>query len=118
MLVRVACSAQETRWQQGYTHRVHKLSDAEIEARLSGALAENGWGRVGDSIQRTYSFADFAASMHFVNRLAAHAEAVQHHPNLLIRYAKVTVTLDTHDVGGISERDFAFASAADALRTA
>lgn len=95
---------------------MHKLTDAEVEARLSGALAASGWGRVGDSIQRTYSFEDFVASMQFVNQLAAHAEAVQHHPDLLIRYAKVTVTLNTHDVGGISERDFAFATAADALR--
>lgn len=78
-------------------------------------MSEAGWSRIGDSIQRTFALRDFVASMSFVNALAAHAERVQHHPDLLIRYAMVTVTLSTHDAGGISERDFEFARAAEAI---
>jgi 4a-hydroxytetrahydrobiopterin dehydratase len=53
--------------------------------------------------------------MAFVQAVAAHAEAVQHHPDILIRYSRVTLSLSTHDAGGITEKDFDFARAADGL---
>lgn len=91
---------------------VEKLSEPDIEKGLE-ALAE--WTRSGDSIQRTYAFADFVGSMAFVNRVAERAEEVQHHPDILIRYSKVTLTLSTHDCAGLSEKDIGFASECDRL---
>lgn len=91
---------------------VEKLSEAQVEEGL-GSLGE--WSRSGDSIQRTYSFADFLGSIAFVNRVADHAEEVQHHPDILVRYSKVTLTLSTHDCGGLSEKDLAFATDCDRL---
>lgn len=91
---------------------VLKLSDAEVSARLD-SLAE--WSQPGEEIQRTFGFADFAKAMAFVERIAAHAESVQHHPDILIRYSRVTLSLSTHDAGGITEKDFEFAAAADRL---
>ena len=91
---------------------VSKLSDAEVSARLD-SLAE--WSQPGEEIQRTFGFADFAKAMAFVERIAAHAESVQHHPDILIRYSRVTLSLSTHDAGGITEKDFEFAAAADRL---
>lgn len=88
-----------------------KLSDAEIETRLD-SLPE--WSRRGEEIQRTYGFKDFVQSMAFVNAVAARAEAVQHHPDILIRWNRVTLSLSTHDCGGISAKDFDFARDADA----
>ena len=89
-----------------------KLSDAEITARLE-ALPD--WSQPGEEIQRTYRFADFVGAMAFVQAVASRAEAVQHHPDILIRYSRVTLSLSTHDAGGITEKDFDFARAADDL---
>ena len=54
---------------------------------------------------------DFSGSMAFVNRVAALAEAADHHPDIDIRYSKVTLVLSTHDAGGLTARDFALAEA-------
>jgi 4a-hydroxytetrahydrobiopterin dehydratase len=82
------------------------LPDPEIAAHL-GRLP--GWERRGGAICRTFSFADFARAMDFVNRVAALAEAMDHHPDIDIRYSKVTLTLSTHDAGGLTDRDLALA---------
>ncbi len=89
---------------------MQKLTQEDIESRLG---ASDDWTEINESIQRTFQFDDFKASMSFVNTCADHAEAVQHHPDMLIRYNKVTLTLSTHDAGGITEKDFEFASFAD-----
>jgi 4a-hydroxytetrahydrobiopterin dehydratase len=86
------------------------LSESEIQTRLED-LPE--WTESSGSIQRTYLFNDFEDSMAFVNRVAELAEAAQHHPDILIRYSKVTLTLSTHDAGGITEKDFDLAKKAD-----
>jgi 4a-hydroxytetrahydrobiopterin dehydratase len=87
-----------------------RLSDTEIHERL---LRLPGWERHGDEIGKTYTFTDFKGSMAFVNRVAGLAEAMDHHPDVLIRYAKVTLTLSSHDVGGLTERDFKLAATID-----
>jgi len=89
-----------------------KLSDTEIGARLE-TLPE--WSQPGEEIQRTFRFKDFVAAMAFVDRVAERAEAVQHHPDILIRYSRVTLSLSTHDAGGITDKDFEFAAASDAI---
>ena len=71
-----------------------------------------------DSIQRTFLFKDFVEAMKFVNVVAQEAERLQHHPDILVRWNKVTLTLSTHDAGGITEKDLSFATAADKLGTA
>jgi 4a-hydroxytetrahydrobiopterin dehydratase len=93
-------------------HAMEKLSDADVKSRL-GTLPE--WSEVGGSIQRTYQFHDFLAAMRFVDAVAGHAERVQHHPDMLIRWNKVTLTLSTHDAGGITEKDFQSAAAYDTM---
>ena len=88
-----------------------KLSDSAIEQHLDGS----SWSRIGDEIQRTFSFKDFVEAMAFVQKVATEAEADQHHPDILIRYNKVTLTLSTHDAGGITHKDFDLASKIDAF---
>ncbi|MEM9083830.1 MAG: 4a-hydroxytetrahydrobiopterin dehydratase [Planctomycetota bacterium] len=90
---------------------MEKLAEPQIEEKLK-ELPQ--WSELNGSIQRTYQFPDFMASIAFVNKMADHAESVDHHPDILIRYNKVTLTLSTHDAGGITENDFAFAAQADA----
>ena len=53
--------------------------------------------------------------MGFVQAVAELAEAAQHHPDILIRWNKVTLTLSTHDAGGLTERDFLLAKSIDRL---
>ena len=87
------------------------LTETELEERLARLP---GWERRGNEIRRTWAFPDFAGSMAFVNRVAELAEAAGHHPDIDIRYSKVTLVLSTHDAGGLTARDFALAEAVGA----
>ena len=89
-----------------------KMSESEVQAALSGLP---DWSEVSDGIQRTFHFADFREAMAFANKVAEYAERVQHHPDILIRYNKVTLTLTTHSEGGLTEKDFKLAAQFDRL---
>jgi len=85
------------------------------EPRVIEALkAAPEWSLVGEAIQRTFQFKDFVTAMRFVNAVAEAAEASQHHPDILIRYSRVTLTLATHDASGITDKDFELAKRSDA----
>lgn len=88
------------------------LSDIEIHREL-GSLP--GWSRRGNALLKVYAFPDFMTGIGWVRRVAEAAEASDHHPDLDIRYTKITVTLSTHSAGGITVKDFALARAIDAL---
>ncbi len=83
-----------------------KLDDAHLQPALASLPR---WQRHGEIISRTYEFADFPAAMKFVNAVAAMAEQVQHHPDIDVRWNKVTLALTTHDAGGLTEKDFVLA---------
>ena len=87
------------------------LSHAEITKRIP-ELA--GWKHTRGALRRTFVFANFAESLRFVNRVGRLAEAANHHPDIDIRYSKVGLALSTHDVGGISTKDFDLAASIDA----
>ena len=78
------------------------LSVNEVQQAL-GSLP--GWQRKGDAIQRVFEFSDFKAAMQFVNKIAEAAESANHHPDIDIRYNKVTMALVSHDAGGVTEKD-------------
>lgn len=92
--------------------KLEKMTEEQIEVALKD-LAE--WTHVGDTIQCTFVFKDFVQSMRFVNAVGDEAERTQHHPDILVRYSRVTLTLSTHDASGITHKDFALAKSADAL---
>jgi 4a-hydroxytetrahydrobiopterin dehydratase len=79
-----------------------KLNDSQIEEFL-GEHAE--WQRARDKLVRTFIFDDFESAMAFVNRVATRAELAGHHPDIDIRWNKVTLTLSTHSEGGITQKD-------------
>ena len=89
-----------------------KLADSAVQAWLA---VLRGWNLQEGMIVRTFAFADFAAAMRFVNAIAQAAEAADHHPDIDIRYNKVTLALTTHDSGGLTEKDFALAAEADTI---
>lgn len=89
-----------------------KLTPAQIKA----ALAENAhWKKKGSQIERAFEFEDFAEAMKFVNQVAKIAEKAQHHPDIAVSWNKVSLTLTTHDEGGLTENDFRLARKIDAL---
>jgi 4a-hydroxytetrahydrobiopterin dehydratase len=80
------------------------------EQGLARELAATpGWERDEDAIAKTVQLADFAEAMAFVNRVAELAEAADHHPDITIRWNKVTLTLSTHSAGGLTGKDFELA---------
>jgi 4a-hydroxytetrahydrobiopterin dehydratase len=83
-----------------------KLSDVEIHRALS---ALTGWSRRGDTLVKTFTFQRFADGIAFVNRVARIADEMDHHPDIDIRYTKVTMSLSTHDAGGVTKTDFKLA---------
>jgi 4a-hydroxytetrahydrobiopterin dehydratase len=89
-----------------------KLSDIEIQRTLG---VHTGWTRRGNAITKTFEFPAFPAAIAFVNRVADVAERMDHHPDVDIRYTKVSCSLSTHSAGGITMRDFKLANAIDQL---
>ncbi|MBC2643157.1 MULTISPECIES: 4a-hydroxytetrahydrobiopterin dehydratase [unclassified Rhodococcus (in: high G+C Gram-positive bacteria)] len=88
------------------------LSDGEIDT----ALAElPGWRRAGDSLVRTVESPSFPDAVELVRKVADAAEAANHHPDIDIRWRKVTYTLSTHSAGGLTQQDLDLAAQIDAL---
>ena len=88
-----------------------KLSEAQISEELKN-LSE--WTLENGTITKLYRLKDFIEAMAFVNRVAELAEEDDHHPDILIRWNKVTLTLVTHSAGGLTEKDFHLAREIDA----
>jgi 4a-hydroxytetrahydrobiopterin dehydratase len=82
------------------------LSEADIQAQAEGL---SGWTVMGKELHSTRKFKNFVEAIAFVSSLVEPAEAAGHHPDLSISYNKVTISLTTHDVGGLTAKDFALA---------
>jgi len=91
---------------------VAKLDRTEVERRMRSL---NGWTLEGDAIRKQFTFAGFPEAVAFVGRLAPVAEAADHQPDSLSNYKRVILTDSTHSEGGLTEKDFAGAAAADGL---
>lgn len=100
---------------------IHKnrraFSATEMVAHLSKLNGEQvpGWRLVDDSLEKTFKFGNYHQTIGFVNAVAFIANAEDHHPDLIVNYAKCTVRFNTHEVNGISASDFFCASKVDAL---
>jgi 4a-hydroxytetrahydrobiopterin dehydratase len=71
---------------------------------LNGPVTD-GWDEQDGALVRIFEFESFPAAIAFVDRVAKAAEAANHHPDIDIRYRKVTVRWTTHSAGGITEKD-------------
>jgi 4a-hydroxytetrahydrobiopterin dehydratase len=87
-----------------------RLTNAEIDVRLKSVPL---WTRDGDRIRRQFECATFPDAMAFLLRVGFDAEAADHHPDIAVEYRKVTLTFSTHSDGGLTEKDFVGAAAAD-----
>jgi 4a-hydroxytetrahydrobiopterin dehydratase len=91
---------------------MQKLEASQITSALATVP---DWNRQGDTISRTFQFKDFPAAVKFVDAVAIAAEQAWHHPNIDIRWNKVTLALTTHDAGGLTQKDFDLARQFDQL---
>jgi len=86
------------------------LTSKQIKLHLKAVPA---WSKRAQTIRRTFKFDGFLNSITFVNRIARKAQKLNHHPDIDIRFNKVTLTLTTHDEGGLTEKDFIVARQCD-----
>ena len=84
-------------------------------ANQSRTLKNPAWKIPAAAITRTFQFKNFPAAIQFVDAVAGLAEQAWHHPDIDIRWNKVTLTLSTHEAGGLSEKDFDLARQFDRL---
>ena len=92
-----------------------RLSEQQLAAELKALPT---WQEHSGQIQRTFQFKNFVEAMKFVNCVGEYAERVQHHPDILIRWNKVTLSVNTHDAapgGAITSKDMDLARATDQL---
>ena len=86
------------------------LTTKQVRLRLK---AVPSWSKRAQTILRTFKFGGFLKSIDFVNRIARKAQKLNHHPDIDIRFDKVTLKLTTHDEGGITGKDFSLARQCD-----
>ncbi len=89
-----------------------KLKPSEIPVYLKTV---KGWKKKGNVIYRYFEFPTFADSIKFTQKVAKLADGMDHHPDILIQYNWVTLTLSSHDVKGLSKRDFKLAGKINSL---
>lgn len=92
--------------------QLERLSHEQISERLQNL---SGWQLVHEKLHKEYQFESFVSCFGFMTKVALLAEALQHHPEWFNVYNRLTVDLSTHDVGGISARDFQLAQEMDRL---
>lgn len=89
-----------------------RLTEAEVQARLADVP---GWELVEGKLHCTWQFASFVQAFGFMTQVALLAEAMNHHPDWMNVYNRLTIDLHTHDVGGLSAFDFTLARRINAL---
>ena len=89
-----------------------KLPEGDIRTMLADIPM---WTRIGDAIERTWTFDTYPEAIAFLVRVAFLAEGMSHHPDITNAWTRVKLSLTTHDAGGLTERDFKLATKIDAL---
>jgi 4a-hydroxytetrahydrobiopterin dehydratase len=86
--------------------KLKPLTETEISQRLQTLP---NWTRDGKIIKYTHEFKNFVQAVSFVNCLISPSEKAGHHPDIAIAYNRVTISLTTHDAGGLTKKDFELA---------
>jgi 4a-hydroxytetrahydrobiopterin dehydratase len=86
-----------------------------LDAEALAAAADTGWSVVDGRLEKVVKKKDFAGALAYVNAVGDKAEAANHHPDIAISWATVTLTLWTHDAGGVTQADLDMARTIDEL---
>ncbi len=97
------------------TMRPELLSESAIQQQLASLP---GWQVEGKELVKEFRFTSYLAGIEFVRRAAGLAEAMNHHPDLLVGWRKVTVRLATHSAGGLTRLDFTLAGQINSVEAA
>lgn len=92
---------------------IKKYSDEEVQMQASQLI---GWTVVDQSLQKKFTFRDFAHLMLFVNQMAEIAENMKHHPDFSVHYNELQIKIYTHSLGGLTQCDFQLAEEISLLR--
>ena len=87
-------------------------SSAEIQENLTHL---KNWTLEGNAIQKEFKFKDFISAFAFMTQVAFHAEKLNHHPDWKNVYNTISIKLNTHDAGGLTELDFKLAKLIDKI---
>lgn len=90
-----------------------KLDQQEIDKKLDSL--NQAWTQEGDIIKREFVFDNFVLAFGFMTAVAIEADIADHHPDWRNVYNKVSISLSTHDAGGLTEQDFSLADKIDSL---
>ena len=82
------------------------MAKLTTEAVQEGLKELPGWNLKGEAVSKQYTWPSFPEAIKFVNQVADLAEQADHHPDILINYRRVTLTLSTHSEGGLTRKDF------------
>lgn len=88
-----------------------ELRTEQVDEALQGL----GWRVVGTELHATFATGDFMSGLGLVNRVAEAAESMNHHPDVTLTYPEVGLTLTSHDVGALTERDIRLAKTVSGL---
>jgi 4a-hydroxytetrahydrobiopterin dehydratase len=89
-----------------------KLTDSELNVFLD---ERENWTSLSNAIHRDFTFPGFRSAISFVHRVAELAETAGHHPDIEIHYSRVSLSLSTHDAGGVTDKDVALAAEIDLI---
>ena len=95
------------------TAETAKLSYSDVSKRMESMPS---WTLEEMHLVKRVSFENFVQALAYTNRLGELAEKEQHHPDLMLGWGYVEIRITTHDLGGLTERDFALAGKIDALK--
>lgn len=95
------------------TTQLRLLNQTEVTKQLENLP---GWTTEGKQLKGVFQFEDFVEAIAFVNRLVEPAETAGHHPDIMISYNQVTISLTTHDAGGLTKQDFELAKKISQLK--
>ena len=87
-----------------------KLNSQSVQGWLKNHA---GWSRKSNALMKEFRFSSFRDAIVFVNRVATLADGANHHPDILVQYDRVQITLSTHSAGGITEKDLKLAEQLD-----
>jgi 4a-hydroxytetrahydrobiopterin dehydratase len=88
------------------------LTEEEIKEKIR---AVRGWEYREGKLVKSYRFKDFMTAVEFINKIAVVAESLNHHPDMEVHYNQVTIMSWSHDVEGITDRDFKLIKSIDPL---
>lgn len=92
------------------------LAPKDVEKKFK-AISEWQLNKKGTELSKTFAIDSFIKGLSFIAKIAVHAEIMQHHPDVTLSYTKVKVTLTTHDVKGLTQKDFDLAKRIDNLKS-